>query len=115
MKGQNQDRSHLMAYVFGGATLSTDLPKSGEFNIVAWYSSANRTPLGMQRYESQIQARLKSPICETITYTVTAHYAPGGCSGTGCAPTDVLLTATGDKGYSLNCDIPNVVNVTTSC
>src|SRR5579862_3472314 len=105
-----------MAYVFGGATKGTDVPYSGAFNIVALYRAANRRPLGMATYEQQILDRIKSPLCETITLTVTAHYSTDTkCTGAACAPTYVVMTATGDKGYFLNQCIPNSMSATGPC
>ena len=110
-----QDRSHLLAYVFGGATKVSDVPYSGAFNIVALFQQANRQPLGMARYERQILARIKSPLCETINLTVTAYYATGSRQGSGCAPTYVVMNATGNEGYVLNQCIPNNKGVTGPC
>jgi hypothetical protein len=54
-------------------------------------------------YETQIKNPLAQK-CETIEYTVTAHYP----SATSLVPDYVHLDAAGDKGYRLLCDVQNV-------
>lgn len=102
-----QDRSHLLAYIFGGRTTRAEY---ADLNIVALFREANQEPFGMRRYERLIQVRLVS-MCETINYSATPVYGgPSPCSGIQCAPTGVLMVATGDKGYRLNCLVENSRN-----
>lgn len=96
------DRSHLLAYIFGGVSTQAE---GGQANIAALHKQANQQPLGMQRYEREIKGRLVSN-CETIQFDVVANN-PTVCSGTGCAPTSMHLTASGDKGYTLDCIVVN--------
>lgn len=95
------DRSHLLAYVFGGKSLSSE---GAVVNVVPLYIATNRgKPGSMLTYELQIKSRLAKE-CETIEYEVTAHYP----SPTSLIPDYVNLWANGDKGYHLNCNVQNV-------
>lgn len=110
--GQGQDRSHLLAHIFGGPTKDGELHV--EENIVALFAQTNQQPLGMRRYELEIQTRLVEA-CETITFLATPKYdGPNPCDpqGINCAPTSVRLDAdgTGPTPYSLHCTIPNPPN-----